>query len=138
MHAGLSAGLVLKSCGQDPKRLWWKDVKSKRVGKGQCKNAVDHIVFRFEGFVKVTVLRTKVQVCVIFDEKYFYRRLSEIYSNLDFINSINFRYNKWIKTVIWTIKQIHAEFSYKYFIGTYPYLTATLIYYLFDNNKKYI
>ena len=30
-----------------------------------------------------------------------------------------------LKTVIWTIKQIHAEFSYKYFIGTYKQLTLT-------------
>ena len=50
-------------------------------------------VFHFEGFVKVTVLRTKVQVGVIFDEKYFYRCLSEIYSNLNF-NSITIKESK--------------------------------------------
>ena len=69
----------------------------------------------------VRVLRTKVQVGAIFRDKYFYRHLLAINSNVDFIiNSIDFQHNKvksQLKTVMWTIKQIHGEFSYKYFIG---------------------
>ena len=50
----------------------------------------------------------KVQVGVIFDKKYYYRLLSAINSNVDFIiNSIDFRYNMDSK--------IHAEFRDKYF-----------------------
>ena len=60
----------------------------------------------------VTVLQTKVQVGVIFDEKYFYRHLLEINNSIDFIvNSINFQYNYQPETGI--IKQIHAELSSK-------------------------
>ena len=48
-----------------------------------------------------------------FQQEIFYRRLSVINSNVDFIiNSIDFRSQP--KTIIWIIKQIHAEFSNKY------------------------
>ena len=35
--------------------------------------------------------------------------------------------NLLIFNIIWTAKQMHAEFNYKYFIGAYRQLTATLI-----------
>ena len=34
---------VKKSCGQDLKSCYKKDVKSKGGGQGLCRNAVDHI-----------------------------------------------------------------------------------------------
>ena len=75
-------------------------------------------VFRFKAFVNHSaVLRTKVQVGMILDGKYFYRCLSAINSNIDFI--IDFQYNMDNKTYM-------AEFSNKYF---YRCLNVAYIYF---------
>ena len=70
---------------------------------------------------KSRVLRTKVQVGVIFDEKYFYRLLLAINSNVDFIvNSIDFQYNMDNKTFMQS-SEIYI------FIGAYQQLIETYI-----------
>ena len=72
-------------------------------------------VFCFEAFVNCIAGNSfinKVQVGVIFGEKYFYRFLLAINSNVDFIvNSIVFQYNIDNKTFM--------QSSEIYFIGAY-------------------
>ena len=81
-------------------------------------------MLHFEVFVNRIAgksLQTKVQVGVIFDEKYFYRLLLAINSNIDFIvNSIDFWYNMNNKTFM-------QSSGINIFIGTYQQLIAMLI-----------